>query len=139
MDFSQKFAPRSQDGSGILNLEDPTTGEPLENEHKEPIWIRLHGKDSDRYQKARRRLQNRRLGHTLKTAAQMKVSAELLEEDELELLGEITAEWSPSIEEGGKAIECTPANAKAFYQRHRWVKEQVDSFINDRANFLGNL
>jgi len=36
----------------------------------------------------------------------------------------------------GKELACNKDNAAALYERFPWIKEQVDTAVGDRANFI---
>ena len=107
-----------------MELEHPVTGEPL------GIKIKVAGVDSDYYRKEMRRQQNKRLKKGIRT-----ISAEELENEVIELLVACTLDWE-GIEYEGKVLECNKENARMIYKKFPWIREQVDNFINDRANFL---
>ena len=109
-----------------MNLEHPVTGEPLE------VKIKLAGIDSDYYKKELRRQQNKRFKKGFR-----KMNAEELESETIELLVACTLDWD-GVELEGQALECNPENVRKVYKQFPWIKEQVDNFINDRANFLKN-
>ena len=120
-----------------MELCNPKTGEPfVDEEGKKCIFI-LYGKDSSVYQEEQRKIQNRKLTKTLSTGLRVKLSAEELEADALALLVACTKDWE-NILESGRVLECNEVNARVVYSKYPWVREQVSSFIEDRANFLGN-
>ncbi len=82
-----------------------------------------------------------------KRQAKRKISAAEEEADTIETLAVCTLNWRDVDEEGkpkedgfiinGKEkIECTSENAKAIYDEHQWIAEQVVEFLAERANFL---
>lgn len=109
-----------------MELEHPVTGEPL------GIKIKLAGVDSDYYKKEIRRQQNKRLKKGIRN-----IKAEELENEAIELLVACTLAWE-NVEYNGEALECKPENVRKIYKEFPWIREQVDSFINDRANFVKN-
>jgi len=126
MDLTQ-FDVVSPANEGVwMNLEHPVTGEPLD------VRIKLAGIDSDYYKKELRKQQNKKFKKGFR-----KLSAEELEADTIELLVACTLDWE-GVELEGQALECNPENVRKIYKRFPWIKEQVDNFINDRANFLKN-
>jgi len=46
-----------------------------------------------------------------------------------------TLAWRGIVYEG-EALECNPGNARRLYAALPWLREQVEAFIADRANFL---
>ena len=126
MDLTQ-FDVVSPANEGVwMNLEHPVTGEPLD------VRIKLAGIDSDYYKKELRKQQNKKFKKGFR-----KLSAEELEADTIELLVACTLDWE-GVELEGQALECNPENVRKIYKRFPWIREQVDNFINDRANFLKN-
>ena len=109
-----------------MELEHPVTGEPL------GVKIKLAGTDSDYYKKELRRQQNKRLKKGIRN-----INAEELEAEAVELLVACTLDWE-GVELEGQALECNPENVRKIYKKFPWIKEQVDAFINNRANFIKN-
>lgn len=97
-----------------------------------PVTLTLLGVDSDAYRKATRKNMNKRFARRNPG----KITAEELEVESLEVLAACTAAWSGIISRDGKDVPCNPANAKALYEAAPELRDQVDRFINDRANFL---
>lgn len=62
-------------------------------------------------------------------------SAEMLE-DGLELLVACTKGWK-HIKISGVVLPFSEENSRMLYTKYPWIREQVDTFVNDRANFLG--
>ena len=107
----------------------PVTFEPLKDDQGNKATIRLAGMDSPIYRKAANAITNRRT----KGARAGKLNAERFEADSLELICKCTISWQ-NIAIGGE----TPKTPEALYEGRKWLKEQADAFIHDRANYLGN-
>lgn len=101
---------------------------------KTDIVIRLAGVDSDVYRKASRKQRDKRLQNLQKRGKQKLTSAEL-DEEGIALLAACTLGWE-NLEENGQPLECTRENAERLYHDYPDVRQQVDAFIGDRANFL---
>ena len=115
-----------------VQLVSMATGEPIyfgEN-MDQPIIITVHSKDSDASRSAALAITNRRLKSRATT-----VTAEQLLSETFETLARITVSWQGIADENGP-LECTFANAKKLYAQAPDVKEQVENFIAERANFL---
>lgn len=95
------------------------------------IQITLAGMDSDIYRNFKKDRQNKRL----REQGTAQLTAEDLDEGGLEVLAVLTLGWN-RMRVDGKDLPCTPANAKTVYRRFPWLKEQVDSFVSTRANFM---
>jgi hypothetical protein len=63
------------------------------------------------------------------------VPVEEIESDGLELLAACTKSWSGVVIEG-KQVAFSHEAAADLYTRFPWIKEQVDTAIGDRANFI---
>lgn len=123
---------KSNDGAW-LPLRDPGTFQVLLDDLGEPVQIQLAGVDSDAYRKAQRRVTNMRLNSRRGMAP--KLTAEEMEAEALDILARCTMAWT-GIVENGKVLECNYENARKLYSTYPWIKDQVDAFVNDRANFL---
>ena len=124
LDLAQLSTEKLCDEGVWLTLEHPITGEPL------PARIRLAGIDSKIYQQQIRKNQNKRLKRF-----RFKMSSEEIENERLNLLAAITLEWE-GVVENGQALECNTKNARHVYATYPWIREQVDEFAGDRANFI---
>lgn len=101
------------------------------------ITIHVLGKDSDEFIKVSRAQSKKRLAKMSKGGFRntSPVPVEEIDQDSLVLLAACTKSWKGVIVEG-KAIECTPDNVVMIYERFPWIREQVDTAIGDRANFI---
>lgn len=127
------FESLASEEGAWMDVCDPATGEPVLNDAGKPVRIRLVGVDSPRYRAKQHEYMNRRLSKmkvNLGTAAQM-------EADGLDLVTACTVGWEGMIK-GGKPWDYSPANARALYATPalRFIKEQADTFIGERSNFL---
>lgn len=115
-------------GSSELVLRHPATGEDLKDGDN-PVTIVLLGKDSKEYRAAVAKTANSRLRNR-------KVqTVEQAQQDGIDLLAAVTVGWS-GIAENGEPLECTEKEVKRVYREYAWIREQVDEFVDDRANFL---
>lgn len=130
-DIPKEYNPRKlAEGGAKLVLSDPKN-RPTE------AWILLRGADSDTYQDAFREQQRKRAQAMAKARKMVVPSPEELENDALELYAATTVAWG-DLDQVGVAGElaCTPKNAIELYRSRPDIREQVDLFINERANFL---
>jgi hypothetical protein len=109
----------------------PGTNEDLD------ITINVLGKDSDEFQKKSREQSKKRMAKMSKGGfrATSTVPVEEIESDGLELLAACTKSWTGVVIEG-KAVAFSHEAAVDLYTRFPWIKEQVDTAIGDRANFI---
>jgi hypothetical protein len=102
------------------------------------IKINVLGKDSDEFQKVSRAQQKKRMAKMTKGGFRVQSltpAPEEVEQDGLELLAKCTRSWSGVVIDG-KDVEFSHANALMVYERFPWIKEQVDTAIGDRSNFI---
>lgn len=116
----------------FLQLLNPANGELLEDKDGENIGIYLLGKDSKVYKDAQRKITNRRLN----SKSSSTITAERMESEAIEVLAKCSVSWTGIVYDG-EELECDFASAKKLYMNASWVKEQVDEFIAERANYLG--
>lgn len=126
-----KLAPSKSSEGAVLTLVNPVNNTPIEG-----VTITLMGADSKEYQALRRKLQNARL-RNVTSRGKMRVTSEEIEDEALQLIVAATKGWTGVVIEGVEQ-PFTMENAKSLFTRFPWIREQVDEFINDRANFLGN-
>jgi len=122
----------SQEGQ-TLELRHPIEGTVLKTDKGKPITITLVGTDSDVFRKAQRSILDRRLNQKGKT----KLSAAELEEEAVTTLISCTLGWSGIVLDG-EELAFNKDNVRKLYSRTDlpWIRDQVDEFIADRANFL---
>jgi hypothetical protein len=113
-----------------LTLVNPR-GEDLMNNGK-PVRIKVLGKDSDAWEAVDNQQTNRRL----QAGNRLKFTAEGFKADLWRKLAAITVEWEGVVLPGQTETPCTRENAGTLYKLFPDVRDQVDEFISDRANFL---
>jgi len=102
------------------------------------IVINVLGKDSDEFQKISRAQSKRRMAKMTKGGFRpqnLTPAPEEVEQDGIELLARCTKSWSGVIIQG-KEIEYNYENVLIVYERFPWIKEQIDTAVGDRANFI---
>ena len=127
MDISKiRLADKSEQGSTLVVL-DPVTG--VETDLK----IKLAGTDSFIYRNWLKRMSNKKLGNFKKKG----FSYEESERSSVELLAELTLGWE-GLEADGEPIVYSREKAIDLYSdpNMKWLREQVDEFVGERANFF---
>lgn len=142
MDLSNLDTSALAEAGAELLLTHPDTGEPLLDEATgESVTITVLGKDSKSYRQKSHELSsrqlNKRIGAAQNGQGKIKINTVELDNNVLELLAFSTREWK-HIQVGKQELPCTFDNAKMLYTRFPWIREQVDAFVADRANYLGN-
>lgn len=108
-----------------LQLKDPRHGAPL------AAWVRVRGYDSASYDDAQVELQRRRI----QRMPAERPTPETLREDALDLAASLVAGWRGLTRAGAPIAYSAPA-ARALLRDYPWVREQVEAFAAQRANFL---
>jgi len=124
MNIDQLETTLSADGSAVMEVLDKA-GVAMLNEQGVPVTITLLGKDSDAYKQRSNQIDDRRYA----AGARLKLTAAGLKADAASILAKATVSWT------GIDDECTYENAVKLYSRINAIREQVDLFIGDRANF----
>lgn len=112
----------------------PTTRQPLRTKDGAEAYIDIYSADSEIKRKHDRAVTQRRLS----VRGRMKLTVAELEAEGLELLALLTAGWR-LVSLAGELIDVplTVENARELYADAgmSWLREQVDEFASDRANF----
>lgn len=135
MDLASIDTVKGANAGAEVKLYHPSTNEDM------GITIRVLGKDSDEFQKINRAQSKRRMEQMSKGGFRgANIPLESIEQDGLELLASLTKTWKQGDKQtltlDGVELACNKDNAVLIYKRFPWIKEQVDSFIGDRANFI---
>lgn len=126
MDLLTLDTTKQAEKGAVLKLRNPGTGEYIEG-----MTITLLGEDSAVYRNKSKAIAEEKLNANRKR----KVNLDSIENENLQVLAACTVEWT-GFEEGKNPIECTAEEVVRIYRKYKWIREQVDSFIGDRANFL---
>ena len=126
MDVKQYDVVTAAEDGATLTLRDPVSGEALD------ATITLVGSDSERYRQAQSEEQSKLLK---RKQSGERLDAEEWREQACRILARATISWE-NVEEGGQTLDCSEANARHIYRAYPWVREQVDAFVAQRANFL---
>lgn len=128
MDLNKLDLTKAANAGAWYTLKHPATNEAL------PMKIKVLGKDSDKFIQLSEDFRRSSLDDLKanKTTEQRMASAAEYGD---KLLVACTLEWQ-GIELDGKKLDCTPDNVKLVYKRFNWIKDQIDTAIADRANFI---
>jgi hypothetical protein len=110
------------------DIENPSTGE------QTGIRIKVLGMDSKAYKNQTRKVQDKNLKKGFRGMKNLK--SETLENNRIELICVCTVDWE-NVQYNAETLECNPENKKWLYKEYPWIFDQVDEFIGDRGNFLG--
>jgi len=138
MDLSQFDTVSAADRGASLQLSHPLTGAPLVDEaSKQPVTINVLGADSHKYTDLLHRAKNKARAALAKHGKKAVRTAEETEAEELEVAVKCTVGWS-YVSWQGQPLPFSEANARMLYTERPWVLEQVQEFMEDRTNYLGN-
>lgn len=122
--------PVMADDGAVLNIVHPETEELIEG-----MSITLLGQDSKVYRKLQMGKQQAALNRMAKGKKAIDLDAEKLSEDSIDDLVKVTTAWT-GFALDGKDLEFTPENIRMVYTDWAWIKEQVQEFVGNRANFF---
>lgn len=122
--------PVMADDGAVLNIVHPETEELIEG-----MTITLLGQDSKVYRKLQMGKQQAALNRMAKGKKAIDLDAEKLSEDSIEDLVKLTTAWT-GFALDGKSLEFTSDNVRMVYNDWAWIKEQVQEFVGNRANFF---
>ena len=111
----------------VVNIVHPSTGAPL------GITIKVISPDSEKYRKLSNRTRNRSINAVKK--GKNSLTAEMMDENAMELLVGSVLSWE-GVTWAGQVMECNEVNVRSVFTKFPWIKEQVDEFLGDRANFI---
>lgn len=128
MDLSELDLTAKADAGAEMRLHHPVSDEPLSSDDGKPITIRVLGQDSREFRAAAAELAERMQGRK-------RLSVAAAEAQSVELLARCVKAWSGIVWEG-KPLPCTPENVRMVLRERKWVRDQVDAFVTDRAAFF---
>jgi hypothetical protein len=103
--------------------------QPYRNGDGREAWIELHSADSEIARKHERMITKKRLG----MRRGIRLTPEELEAERIELFVALTVGWDLVVTD----LEFSQLNAREFYSLPKTphIREQIEEFINTRANF----
>lgn len=133
--MSNKFAGMTLpvDVPEQMKIVHPVTRQILRDSKGKEAFIELYSADSDVARKHQREVMQRRIA-----MRRAKVSAEEVEASGTEVLVTLTKSWHlVGLDGAPLEVPCDPDNARELYSASgmAWLREQVDEFVFDRANF----
>lgn len=134
MDLSRFNVSKMAEKGANLELLDPEDEPLFYGEDKKPVTIKLLGTDSKTWRNLNRD-RSRELSFKMQKKRNKQIDFTMSDEDTCEMLAACTLGWE-GIDEKDKPIEFSKEAAYEMYMDHLWIREQVDAFIADRANFF---
>lgn len=120
------------DTGAVMDVLHPQTDEPIKG-----MTITLLGQDSEVYRKIQQARQQVTINRMAKGKKAVDLDAEKLAEDTIDDLVKLTVGWE-GFAEGKTRLEFSKEAAHRIYSDpgYAWLKDQVQAFIGDRANFF---
>ena len=131
MELGSDLAQLSTDGAR-LQLLHRNTSIPLETEDGEAVVLIVAGQDGEQYRKAKLKIERRQL-EDAKRSRSYRLTPEQIESNTLDILVACTVGWENCAYKGDE--EFSADVIRGFYKSERWAAEQVEEFMNERANF----
>jgi len=117
----------SANETATLDLMHPLKDEVLTADNGDPMSITVYGPETNRYKKAIFDMRRKLL-------LEKATSFEDGEKFALEMLVAVTVDWHLQLD--GKNPKCEANTIRKLYVDQPWIKDQVDKFVHERANFL---
>lgn len=114
---------RAADEGEWMTLTHPVSGVELTG-----MRMRLCGADSKRYKAASRNVMTRR------SRLRRPPTGEEMEADAIDTVAACVLAWE-GFAQDGQPITCSKRSAVEVFNKHRWIYEQADQFIQTRGNF----
>lgn len=113
-------------------------GRPLIARNGQPVVITLLGSDSAKYRSLTRVQVRKRMEQMAGNKHNVLTEADMDETDRdvLDVLVACTVGWSNVLDTSGQDIPFGEDNVRKLYGAYPVVREQAESFISDRANFI---
>lgn len=127
MDLATLDPAGASEGAATCTLRHPVTQEELS------VTITVMGMESHTALSHQRAQIKKRMGR----GGGKSYTMEQMESDSIELAARLTTGWT-GVEWQGNDLPFTTENARMLYRERPWVRRQVETFVNDLGNYLGN-
>lgn len=128
MDLASLDLTKASNDGAWITLKHPATGDDLSGK------IKVVGKDSTKFVQLSDEYRRKTL-EDMKSNKTMAQKMESAQEQSDAILVACTIDWEGMMLDG-KDLPFSEFNVKMVYERFKWIKEQIDVAIADRANFL---
>lgn len=129
---------QAESGVPMTVLKADGSGDPVLMVGGKALVLTLLGSDSKRYRQAVRQTTDRRLARAQQSRNRRLSGAEELDiadQETLDLIVACTVGWN-LVDRENNNVAFNDANVRDFYRRFPAARDQADSFIGSRANFL---
>lgn len=119
-----------------IRLYHPRTGDDIPGPGGKPLSVTVHGPYSAKYKAFTRKQQQARLQSvTRQNRNALNITAEEIERGAVDLIIACIESWNISFE-GDKVLPLNEANIREVFERHPWVRDQIDMAMGNAADFL---
>ena len=141
MDLGKFDLKKSANKGGKCYLKSPADGKT-----ELPVFFNVLGRDSDAYRKTFNEVQRKLMNDKITGKKVDDKSFEESEIEDVEFLANLVTGWgetedgkdSATILIDEKKLKCDYDNVVKVLTQYTWIREQISSFMWNRANFLGN-
>lgn len=120
MDLADLFTRSTAETGVEMKLLHPGTGEVIKNDDGKEWVVTVAGTDSDRWKA------------TIRTAARKRGQSS---DDGIETMSSLVIGWK-NLVLNKEPLKFTPQSAIKLLTDYPWIRDQVNSFASERANFL---
>lgn len=133
MSFEQHSTAKVSEAGAPMPVLGPDNA-PLKDSKGKPVIVYLRSRDSQSYRAKQHEMTNAAL-----TRRNKKVTAQQIEAQAVELMVACGVGWEGIEDSNDKPVKFSPEKFEEYLTKEgfEWFREQVDEFINNRANFLG--
>lgn len=125
----------SEEGVAVA-IKDLKTAKPIKGKDGADVTITVLGPDSRAYRMQTRDAVRKRLRAAQADEADASAKFDADEAEAVDMLARITKSWTGICNTEGKPIPCTVETATALYAAFPAIRDQVDSFVAIRTNFI---
>lgn len=129
MDFANLDLTKHADTPETMDVMHPVTDTPLMVDGQK-VQITVLGAESS---KARQLIDS--FSRKALSSRNQQMSPDRAKEFQIELLTACTVSWA-NVQLNGQMLEPTKDNIMMMYRDYPWLRQQVDAFMSNRANFF---
>ncbi len=135
-DFAAIDTKSLADEGVLMTVREFHGDKPLVARNGEVVKIKLRGPDSDVYRDFTRRQVKKRFAKSNDPKQLSEYDFEEMEQDALDVLAAVTVSWEHVFDTEGAPIPFSTETARLLYASYPVLREQVESFVATRLNFL---
>lgn len=129
MDLSNFDLVSQANEASVMTVTHPITGQEMTDDNGEPVTITLLGAESTVLKSELRKRAKKAI-----QSGKKNIDIEQVEREAADMLAALTVSWT-GLSENGEPLVFSKQAASEIYFKYSWLRDQVDSFVNDRQNF----